>query len=240
MASHFARWTLIDANIPVYRLPYAILDTAQTLMERRQTRYLASHALLAEQMWRVYGFSQLPALATTSNGRPCFSDPYLPDFSIAYAGNIVGVLLAEEQGKAGLDMEIVRSYSRHTREQQSHKFSSGETAWIKAQSDPNEAAIQLRALRQSVLKLTRVKTLENSELQLHPASGRLRLLTSDNIEIISDVEPLIIWACALSAGDGLLHLWEFNGLESWKQLKEIQISARNMEPQMLHLTNLYK
>lgn len=48
--------------------------------------------LLAELMLRVYGIQQLPELITLSNGRPCFADPNLPDFSIAYAGGQIDVL----------------------------------------------------------------------------------------------------------------------------------------------------
>ncbi|MCX8958435.1 4'-phosphopantetheinyl transferase family protein [Erwinia psidii] len=240
MASHFARWPLIGASIRTYRLPSSVVNPPLILTERRKARYLAARSLLAELMWRVYGIPQLPSLAISCNGRPHFADPELPDFSIAYAGNIVGILLAEERGKTGLDMEIVRTHSRQTLEQQALKFSSGEKAWIKAQSDPNEAATQLWALRQSVLKLTGEKEQGNDSLRLHPASGRLRLETSADIQVISDVEPLIIWSCALSPGDVQLHLWEFNGAEHWKPLKDIQISARNMEPQMLRLTNLHK
>lgn len=239
MATHFARWSLIDTSIRTYRLPSAIVDAARILTERRKTRFLAARALLAELLWRVYGIPQLPNLAV-SNGRPHFADPELPDFSIAYAGNIVGILLAEESSKAGLDMEIMRTHSRQTMEQQARWFSSSEKAWIKAQSDPNEAATQLWTLRQSVLKLTGEKEQQNDSLQLHPASGRLRLQTSAGIQVVSDVEPLIIWSCAVSPGEGQLHLWEFNGLENWKQLKDIHISARNMEQQMLCLTNLHR
>ena len=82
--------------------------------------------LLAELMLRVYGMPQLPGLTTTVNGRPCFIDPDLPDFSIAYAGNVIGVLLAEEQSRAGLDMEMVRAHSRQTVEHHLQHLSSGE------------------------------------------------------------------------------------------------------------------
>ncbi|MEW5290393.1 4'-phosphopantetheinyl transferase superfamily protein [Erwinia papayae] len=239
MASHFARWPLTDTSIGTYRLPSALLDASQILSERRRTRYLAARSLLAELMWRVYGIPSLPDLATSENGRPHFADPSLPDFSIAYAGNIVGILLAEERGKAGLDMEIIR-VSRQTPARSVKSLSSAEKAWIKAQSDPEEAATQLWALRQSLLKLTGEKEQENPGLQLHPASGKLRVQEAVDIQIISDVEPLIIWSCALSPGDARLHMWEFDGRENWKQLQDIQISTRNLSPKMLRLTNLHK
>ncbi|WCF12182.1 hypothetical protein N4G58_13855 [Edwardsiella piscicida] len=37
-----------------------------------------------------------------------FIDPSLPDFSLAYGGNIVGVMLGCT-GKVGLDIEVIRA-----------------------------------------------------------------------------------------------------------------------------------
>lgn len=230
MASHFVRWSLTDANIPLHRLSRHVTEAAQTLPERRRMRFLASRMLLAETMLRLYGIPQLPALTNALNGRPRFADPDLPDFSIAYAGNIIGVLLAEEGACAGLDMEIVRAHSRQTLEQYSREISSGEKAWVQAQADPVEAATQLWTLRQSILKLTDDKAKES--LRLHPASGRLRSLLLPDIEAISDVEPLIVWSCALSPGGERLSLWEF-AENNWKGL-----SSKSMGPRTLRLTSL--
>ncbi|KAB8312780.1 phosphopantetheinyl transferase [Erwinia endophytica] len=237
MANHFARWSLTDASVPTHRLPFQTEDHARYLPERRRLRYLASRMLLAELIWSVYGIPQLPALVTSDTGRPHFVDDTLPDFSIAYAGNIVGVLLAEEGGHVGLGMEIARSHNHQTLERYSRGISSGEKTWIRAQADPDEATTQLWTLRQSVLKLTG-QTPDSPALQLHPASGRLRSVKFPDIQAISDVEALIIWSCALSTMSEPLYLWEFDGGQSWKQLLNIQTHAHNMGPRSLRLTSL--
>ncbi len=237
MANHFARWTLSESSIPVHRVSQQTLSEAQCLTDRRHSRYLAARMLLAEMMLRVYGIPQLPALAISSSGRPHFADSSLPDFSIAYAGNIVGVLLADEGGYAGLDMEIIRAHSRQQLEQHSRDISTAEKAWINAQADPDEAATQLWAMRQSIQKLMGDKETGKNSLQLHPASGRLRSRLFSDIQTISDVEPLIIWSCALSPGSEHLNLWEFEA-DSWTLLRDIPAYAQNLGARMLRLTSL--
>lgn len=238
MASHFVRWTLAQNRADVQRIPADIVEKARLLSEKRRSRYLAARMLLAELMLRIYGMSQLPALTTTPNGRPCFIDPDLPDFSIAYAGNMVGVLLAEEQSRAGLDMEIVRAHSRQTLEHHLQYLSSGEKAWINAQQDPLEAITQIWTLRQSVLKLTGENNDCGGSLRLHPASGRLRSHTFPDVQAVCDVEPLLIWSCALSPATSCLRLWEIDEQHNWNTLRDIELNKANMGPQTLRLTSM--
>lgn len=234
MASHFARWIQTDACIPLHRLSPRITEAARNLPERRRMRFLAARMLLAEMLLRLYGIPQLPDITQSPNGRPCFIDPRLPDFSIAYAGNMVGVLLAGEDGLVGLDMEIVRAHSRQTLEHFSREISPAEKAWVQAQADPDEAATQLWTLRQSVLKLT--DNQKKDSLQLHPASGRMRSLLLPQAEAVSDVEPLIIWSCALSPGCERLSLWEVNN-SGWKSLQDIPARAQQLGPRAMRLSS---
>ena len=236
MASHFARQTLAHSTPYVQRLPQYLIDAAGLMAEKRRLRFLAARALLAELMLRVYGISHLPDLLTTASGRPCFADSDLPDFSIAYADNLVGVLLAEEGGRAGLGLELIRAHSRQTQELYLSGLSSGEKAWINAQTDPNEAATQLWAIRKSLLKLTGPEQGNSDSLRLHPASGRLRSHSFPDIQAISDVEPLLIWSCALSPGSERLHLWEFDEDNNWTRLKEIPVNTANVGQRMLRMT----
>lgn len=238
MASHFARWTLVQTKAQVHRLPLQLVEHSASLAERRRRRYLAARTLLAELMLRVYGIPQLPDIRLADGGRPCFSDPDLPDFSISYAGNVVGVLLAEEGCRAGLDMEIVRAHSRQTLEQYLHSFSSGEKAWINAQNDPSEACTQIWTLRQSILKMTGEGNGGFDALRLHPASGRLRSSTLADIQAICDVEALMVWSCALSPGTDRLQLWEYDDSEGWNSLQSINVYSLNMGPRALRLTSL--
>ena len=240
MASHFARWALAHTRTRVHRLPLQIVEHANRFSEKRRARYLAARTLLAELMQRVYGMPTLPELITTANGRPCFADPDLPDFSFAYAGSMVGVVLAEEGGRAGLDMEIVRAHSRQTMEYHFKCLSSGEKAWINAQNDAIEASTQLWTLRQSILKLTGEGEGQDgsSSLRLHPASGRMRSVTWPDIHALCDVEPLLVWSCALSPGTDRLRLWEYNENEGWESLRDLNVSAQNLGPRTLRLTSI--
>ncbi|KQN53883.1 4'-phosphopantetheinyl transferase superfamily protein [Erwinia sp. E602] len=238
MASHFARWTLVQSKPRVHRLPLALVEYAYDFDERRRSRFLAARTLLAELLLRIYGINRLPELTTLTDGRPAFADADLPDFSLAYAGNTVGVLLAEEGSRAGLDMEIVRAHSRQTLEHYFQCLTSAEVAWVRAQNDQIEAATQLWTLRQSILKLTGEGEKGNDSLRLHPASGRLRSAVSPDIQALCDVESVMVWSCALSPGTDRLRLWEFDGQESWESLQDINVLAQNMGPRMLRLTSL--
>lgn len=237
MACHFARWVRAQNRPKVDRLPQQCIDDSSVLNEKQRERFLASRMLLAELMFRVYGIAKLPVISASRNGRPRFSDPDLPDFSFAYAGNIVGVLLSEEGERAGLDMEIVRAHCRQTLEQQSGYLSSGEKAWLGAQKDVTEASTQLWTLRQSILKMTDDGINSVHSLELHPASGKLRSPAWPDIQALCDVEPLLVWSCALSPGNDRLILWEYNGNDGWESLREINIFAQNIGPCMLRLTS---
>ncbi|MBD8164945.1 4'-phosphopantetheinyl transferase family protein [Erwinia persicina] len=238
MASHFARWALAQTRPRVHRLPHPIVEYASRFTEKRRARYLAARILLAELMQRVYGMPVLPELITSASGRPCFADQDLPDFSFAYAGNMVGVALAEEGGRAGLDMEIIRAHSRQTMEHHFECLSSGEKAWINAQNDAIEASTQLWTLRQSILKLTGEGEDGINSLRLHPASGRLRSVTWPDIQALCDVEPLLVWSCALSPGTDRLRLWEYNHDNGWESLRDFNVCAQNLGPRTLRLTSL--
>lgn len=204
MAGHFARRTLVQGALRVPRLSQQLIDHAAMLPEKRRQRFLAARSLLAELMLRVYGITQLPEVTFSSCGRPRFVDCDLPDFSIAYAGTIVGVLLAEEGCRVGLGMEIMRAHSRQTMDFYLRNLSSGEKAWINAQTDPVEAVTQLWAMRKSLLKLTGKPDNPGESLRLHPASGRLRALNFPDIQAVSDVEPLLLWSCAFSPASGCI------------------------------------
>ncbi len=155
MATHFARGILKDGHLLSVRLSSTSHNIARQLPAHRRTRYLASRALLAELLFMLYGISELPEIVTPEDGKPYFKDSHLPDFSIAYAGNIVGVALTTE-GHCGLDMELLRVL-RNTPQatiMENYRFTSNENLWINNQNDPHEARAQLITLRQSVLKMS--------------------------------------------------------------------------------------
>jgi len=239
MAGHFVRWTGNPGfSAKDMHIPQAIVDTAQQFADKRRGRFLAARTLLAQLMLRVYGINMLPRLTTQANGRPIFADRDLPDFSIAYAGNTVGVLLAEEGGRAGLDMEIVRARSRQTQELVLQGLTSGEIAWINAQQDAMEAVTQIWTLRQSILKLTGDHDQGMDSLRLLPGAGRLRSSRYPDIQVVCDAEPMLVWSCALSPATQRLCLWEMDNSLEWHALREIEMGKSDIGPHALRLTSL--
>lgn len=239
MAGHFVRWMCNPEMLAgALTLPQEIVDSARRLNNKRRERFVAARLMLAELLHRVYGITTLPALTATASGRPCFADPELPDFSIAYAGNMVGVLLAEEGERAGLDMEIVRAHSRQTQENLLQGLSSAEKTWINAQQDFMEAVTQIWTLRQSIRKLIGETESDEDSLRLHPAWGRLRSTRYPDIQAICDTEPTLVWSCALSPATERLHLWEIDRYHEWKVLRELELNKPNMGPRTLRLTSL--
>ncbi len=237
MATHFARSAFSANYTTTHRLPSNLITHASRFNLRHRQRFLTALALLAELMFNFYGYHTLPVLITSSSGRPCFADNHLPDFSLAYTGNIVGVMLAEKGCRAGLDIEMIRAHNRQKRKHLADKFSCGEQAWINSQQDPLEAATQIWVLRQSILKLTGEGDSGMTSLCLHPAYGRLRSFILPDVHAICDAEPALVWSCALSPACDQLKLWEWD-YKGLKELHTIQVQKQNMGPHLLRLTSL--
>ncbi|MFU0887096.1 4'-phosphopantetheinyl transferase family protein [Kluyvera sichuanensis] len=240
MATHFARGILKDGHLLSVRLSSTSHNIARQLPAHRLTRYLASRALLAELLFMLYGISELPEIETQEEGKPYFKDSHLPDFSIAYAGNIVGVALTTE-GQCGLDMELLRTL-RNTPQatmMESYRFTSNENLWINNQNDPHEARAQLITLRQSVLKLSGDVHHDSPQtLQLLPGSGRLRSALTDQLEVICDAEDVLVWSLAASPSIDKLKVWEFDGKHGWRSLPDAQTRANEPSARLMRFTSL--
>jgi len=233
MAMHFARRSITSPHSISSRLSETAHHQANQLPSYRRTRYLASHSLLAELLFMLYGIKYLPDIKLSASGRPHFVDPTLPDFSIAYAGNIVGVLLAPE-GLCGLDMSLQRSFATSAPDM-TYSASGNEIIWANNQQDPNEARSQLCTLRQSILKLIEVP---EESLQLLPISGRLKLDDAPYIETISDVEDILVWGCAATPGIVGLQLWFHDNDRNWQKLTDIQTRYQSPGSRLMRLTSL--
>ena len=239
MATHFARGILSEGCLVSTRLSGACHNSARQLPEHQQSRYLASRALLAEMMFMLYGISELPDIIIESSGRPKFSDPGLPHFSLAYAGNMVGVAITTE-GECGLDMELQRAtrsfHSPHA--QKAWQFSSNEQLWINNQNDPNEAQAQLSTLRQSVLKLLNQMPDSPGMLQLLPGAGRLRVPQLAQVEVLCDAEDVLIWSVAVTPAIESLKIWEFDCRNGWRFLPDVQTRANDPLSRLMRFTSL--
>ncbi|SEK91828.1 Phosphopantetheinyl transferase [Kosakonia sacchari] len=238
MATHFARGIISEGHLVSTRLPVSCHDTARQLPEHRRTRFLASRALLAEMMFMLYGASELPEIVIESSGKPKFADVSLPHFSLAYAGNMVGVAITTE-GECGLDMELQRATrSFHGVHAQKPLFSNNELLWINNQNDPNEAQTQLVTLRQSAMKLIHQMHDDQGLLQLLPGSGRLRLTPLTRVEVMCDAEDVLIWSVAVSPAIESLKIWEFDSRTGWRYLSDVQTRANDPASRLMRFTSL--
>ena len=240
MAMHFARGILNDGHLHSERLSSPCHHEAQELPKHRRARFIASRSLLAELLFMLYGIRELPEIITRPDGKPVFRDSHQPRFSIAYAGNIVGVALSTE-GECGLDMELQRATRgfHSPSDPETYSFSSNENLWIKNQNDPNEARAQLLALRQSVLKLIgEVQSDSQKILQLLPGSGRLRASRVMQIEALCDAEDVLVWSIAATPAIERLKVWEFDSKNGWRGLPDMQIRASEPAARLMRFTSL--
>ena len=240
MATHFARGILYDGHQHSQRLSPSCHMEAQTLPPHRRARFLASRSLLAELLFMLYGIRELPEIITRPDGKPVFRDSQQPRFSVAYAGNIVGVALTTE-GECGLDMELQRATRGFLSpsDPDTYEFSSNENLWIKNQSDPNEARAQLLALRQSVLKLTGdILSDSHKQLQLLPGSGRLRSAKAMQVEALCDAEDVLVWSIAASPAIERLKVWEFDSKNGWRSLPDMPLRASEPAARLMRFTSL--
>lgn len=239
MATHFVRG-LLSPDAPLSpRLCAASLELARQLPEHRRQRFLASRSLLAEMMFRFFGIKTLPPLHTTPQGKPQFRDREMADFSIAYAGNIVGVALTTE-GRCGLDMALqrtTRGFSLPNTGDQAYPFTSNESTWIARQHDAIEAKTQLVTLRHSVLKMMGEKDQASDTVQLQPAAGKLRVANCPQVESICDAEDILIWSVAASPAIEKLTLWQYHQ-QNWKILPDIPTRRNDEASRLMRFTSL--
>lgn len=77
MATIFARSIILPRHTHSARLLSQRLLQLNHLPERRQTRFYASHSLLTEMMYMLYGYARLPSIAVNLSSRPAVNDRYL-------------------------------------------------------------------------------------------------------------------------------------------------------------------
>ncbi|ALB61023.1 FIG004212: hypothetical protein [Cronobacter condimenti 1330] len=240
MATHFARGTLSPEFSISPRLPADALKAAHHLPEHRRSRFLASRSLLAELVFMLYGIPVLPEIVVNAQGRPRFADAGLADFSLAYAGNMLGVAITTE-GCCGLDMELqraTRTFTHPLAPQTGHTLSKNETIWIDNQNDPMEARTQLVTLRRSLLKLTGLQNDDGNQFQLLPGSGKLRVAQFPLVEAACDAEDVLIWTVAVSPAIEKLYLWEYDSVQGWHSLPDMRTRSTSPDTRLMRFTSL--
>lgn len=239
MATHFARGTLSTDSSTSSRLCAASLELARQLPEHRRQRFLASRSLLAEMMFRFFGIKTLPAIHNTPQGKPQFRDRDLADFSIAYAGNMVGIALTTE-GRCGLDMALqrtTRGFTLPNNGDQAFPFTSNEAMWISRQHDAAEAKTQLVTLRHSLQKMIGENSDVPDTVQLQPAAGKLRVMGCHEVEAFCDAEDILIWSVAVSPAIDTLTLWQYHQ-QNWKCLPDIATRRNDEASRLMRFTSL--
>jgi phosphopantetheinyl transferase len=237
MACHFSRWAISENEPDTRRLSADLVSSTLAFSPKRRQRFLHSRALLGEMMFYLYGMNTLPKIITAPNGRPCFAESNLPDFSLAYAGNTTAVMLSSE-GKVGLDIEVIRARSGQITQRQNQFLTPAERAWIDAQIDPLEAATQLWCIRQSVLKLAGLGTNGLDTLRLHPASGRLRSTITQDVQVMSDTDNLIAWGCAHTPTLARLVLWNYHPEQGFTRTQDLSIQQQSSSNRYMKFTSL--
>ena len=237
MACHYAKWTLSDTQPDLRRLNPELATAAAAFSVKRRQRYLHGRGLLAEMMAYFYGIPLLPKIITPPSGRPCFADTNLPDFSLAYAGNTLGVMLSSE-GKVGLDMEVIRARSSRILQLHNAHLSSAEQAWVAEQNEPMEASTQLWCIRQSVLKLSGLGNSGLNTVRLHPASARLRSSVLPDVQVASDSDSLFAWACAQSPTLGRMVQWRYHPDTGFSQIQESLTAQQALSSHFMKMLSL--
>jgi phosphopantetheinyl transferase len=237
MACHFARWIPTSTALDTRRLSAEVVAATIAFSIKRRQRFLQGRILLAEMMFYLYGLPTLPPIATTPTGRPCFVDNHLPDFSLAYASDTVGVLLSDE-GKVGLDIEVMRARGGQQKRLQDQFQTPAESAWISAQYDRLEAETQLWSIRQSVLKISGLGNSGQSSLLLHPFSGHLRSSITPQVQVMSDADEYLSWACAREPSLERLVCWQYEANKGLQKNGEISPRAPASSTRFIKLTSL--
>lgn len=237
MACHFARWIPTSTALDTRRLSAEVVAATAAFSVKRRQRFLQGRILLAEMMFYLYGLPTLPPIATTPTGRPCFVDNHLPDFSLAYASDTVGVLLSDE-GKVGLDIEVMRARGGQQKRLQDQFQTPAESAWISAQYDRLEAETQLWSIRQSVLKISGLGNSGQSTLLLHPFSGHLRSSITPQVQVMSDADEYLSWACAREPVLERLVCWQYETHKGLQKNGEISPRAPASSTRFIKLTSL--
>lgn len=235
MAMHFARG-IINPGYPIStRLSAQCHAQARQMQPFRRNRFLATRALLAELLFMLYGTAQLPPIIPRPGGRLGFADDTPASFSLACAGNVVGVALSTS-GECGLDMALRRSAcipepaSLH---HESERFSRSELIWIDNQNDPIEARILLTTLRKSIGKLLGPSGME---VELQPGAGRMRLSDHRRIEALCDAEDVLIWSLAATPAVGTLQFWELDSRYGWQAIADEQRTTGESINRMMRFT----
>ena len=107
MNSAYLVTALLDDAFSLSRLPAELRAKSDSLSAARRLQWLAGRALLAEALATLYGGDMLPAMQLSAQGKPSFTDPSLPHFSLSHSKNHLQLVLCAA-AETGGDVEQIR------------------------------------------------------------------------------------------------------------------------------------
>jgi phosphopantetheinyl transferase len=146
--------------------------------------------------------------------------------------------LLSDEGKVGLDIEVMRARGGQQKRLQDQFQTPAESAWISAQYDRLEAETQLWSIRQSVLKISGLGNSGQSSLLLHPFSGHLRSSITPQVQVMSDADEYLSWACAREPSLERLVCWQYEANKGLQKNGEISPRAPASSTRFIKLTSL--
>ncbi|MFU2316166.1 4'-phosphopantetheinyl transferase superfamily protein [Rahnella sp. PCH160] len=160
----------LDDTFPLSRLPAELLAESENLHPARRQQWRAGRALLAEALFASSGQEMLPEMQISARGKPSFTDPSLPHFSLSHSVNSLQLVLCAA-GEAGGDVEQIRPRARYL-DVARQAFSETEFCWLTEQENPLNAFWQLWCLREAWLKQQAGSVWQMERIRLDPYAGQ--------------------------------------------------------------------
>lgn len=181
-------------EIAEHYLTQALIAKAAELSPERQQQYLTGRILLASLLAKTLAITTLPEIIVSSNGRPSFTDPQLPDFNISHSGNVIMVAVAQHC-QVGIDLELKRPRKKLL-QLAKYSFSQAEYDWLSQLSDDafEPAFWQLWTIRESILKLSGKGVWQMKEMRVEPQQRQLFAQFNPQLNCWSCQQDPLFWA----------------------------------------------
>jgi len=208
MNSAYLVTALLDDAFSLSRLPAELRAKSDSLPAARRQQWLAGRALLAEALAALYGGDMLPAMQLSAQGKPSFTDPSLPHFSLSHSKSHLQLVLCAA-AETGGDVEQIRPRPRYLAVAK-EAFTSAECQWLAEQPDPVTAFWQLWCLREAWLKQQGGSVWQMDRIRPDPVAGKYTSepFTDSLLWVAGD--DAVMRALALPARVTEVKEWVFN------------------------------
>lgn len=210
MNSAYLVTALLDDAFSLSRLPAELRAKSDSLSAARRLQWLAGRALLAEALATLYGGDMLPAMQLSAQGKPSFTDPSLPYFSLSHSKNHLQLVLCAA-AETGGDVEHIRPRPRYLAVAK-EAFTSAECQWLAEQPDPVTAFWQLWCLREAWLKQQGGSVWQMDRIRLDPAFRSFTSEPATDTQLWYLADGSEMRALALPAGVSELEEYAFNAV----------------------------